>query len=346
MGYVALYWGFMLLGYFFGSKLRKHQEKLGFINGVMLVCISLLVLLMGIRMGANEEVIRNLGSIGVQALIITVLLMAGAVLSVTVARKLLGMDKHGFLKIKGCPSEAGLACGREAAAVDTQTAAPPKGEETQKEEGGGNSNLMSWMILISVAAGLLAGYFVVGKRITDIDAFDSLTGWMMTAGLCVLLHVIGIDMGVSGTVVKQLKNIGPRIIAFPVAVVLGTTVTAVLIGLVFDNLTVRESLAISYGFGWYTFAPITITNAGHVVAGAVSFMHNVFREMSGIVLIPVLAKYIGYIEVTALTGVAGMDICLPIVERATRQEIIVYSFAIGVVESFLVPFLTPLALGA
>ena len=49
MGYVALYWGFMLLGYFFGSKLRKHQEKLGFINGVMLVCISLLVLLMGIR---------------------------------------------------------------------------------------------------------------------------------------------------------------------------------------------------------------------------------------------------------------------------------------------------------
>lgn len=341
MAYVALYWGFMLLGYFFGSRLRRYADRLGFINIIMLVCISLLVLLMGIRMGANEEVIRSLGTIGAEALAITVLLMAGAVLSVTVTRKLLGMDKQGYIiRSKGCPLEDDGAFGRDASAVDAASEAAPG------ENGGASSNLMSWLILISVAAGLLAGYFLIRERITDLDAFDSMTSLMMTIGLCILLHVIGIDMGVSGTVVKQLKNIGARVLAFPVAVVLGTTLTAVLIGLVFDNLTVRESLAISYGFGWYTFAPITITNAGHVVAGAVSFMHNVFREMSGIVLIPVLAKYIGYIEVTALTGVAGMDICMPIVERATRQEIIVYSFAIGLVESFLVPFLTPLVLGA
>lgn len=340
MAYVALYWGFMLLGYIFGSRLRQHREKMGFINTVMLICISLLVLLMGARMGANEEVIHNLGTIGAEALVITVSLMAGAVLSVTVTRKLLGMDKHGYLRSKGCPSEDAGACGQNAAACDTVS------EAAAEENGDGSSSLMSWLILISVAVGLLAGYFVIRERISDMDAFDSVTSLMMTVGLCILLHVIGIDMGLSGTVVKQLKSIGPRILAFPVAVVLGTTLTAVLIGLVFGNLTVRESLAISYGFGWYTFAPITITNAGHVMAGAVSFMHNVFREMSGIVLIPVLAKYIGYIEVTALTGVAGMDICMPIVERATRQEIIVYSFAIGVVESFLVPFLTPLALGA
>lgn len=340
MAYIALYWGFMLLGYFFGTRLRSRQDKLGFLNPVMLACIALLVLLMGIRMGANEEVIHNLGSIGVEALIITVLLMAGAVLSVTVTRKLLHMDKWGGIVSKECPAEAVTSGGRkEAAAAGTAQEAPTKAEEE------GSSNLMSWIILIAVGIGILAGYFVVRERISDQAAFESATGLMMTIGLCLLLHVIGIDMGVSGTVVKQLKNIGPRIIAFPVAVMVGTTLIGAVIGLVFDDLTVGESLAISYGFGWYTFAPVSITNAGHVVAGAVSFMHNVFREMSGIVLIPMLANRIGYIEVTALTGVAGMDICLPIVERATKQEIIVYSFIIGMTEGFLVPILVPLVLG-
>lgn len=336
MAYIALYWSFMLLGYFSGSRLRAHQEKLGFLNLLMLICISLLVLLMGVRMGTNEEVIHNLGNIGLEALAITVLLMIAGVLSVTVTRKLLGMDKYGYLRNKG----------QTPAAVDT-VSEPAAGEAGgDGGSGEGSSSLMSWMILISAAVGVLAGYFIVRGRVTDMEGFDSVTGFLMTAGLCILLHVIGMDMGLSGTVVKQLKGIGPRVLAFPAAVVLGTTLTAVLIGLVFGNLTVRESLAVSYGFGWYTFAPVTITNAGHVLAGAVSFMHNVFREMLGIVLIPVLAKRIGYIEVTALTGVAGMDICLPIVERATRQEIIVYSFAIGMVEGLLVPILTPLVLGA
>ena len=338
MGYIALYWGVMLIGYFAGSKLRNYQEKMGFINGVMLICISLLVLLMGVRMGSNEEVIHNLGTIGVESFIITILLMVGAILSVTLTRKLLRMDKYGYLKGKECPPDMQGACGGNDAAGDTVPDAA--------KEDASSSNLMTWLIIIFVIVGLLAGYFIVRQRISDLVAFDSVTSLMMTIGLCILLHVIGIDMGLSGTVVKQLKKVGPRILAFPVAVLLGTTVVRVLIGLLFGDLTVREALAVSYGFGWYTFAPVSITNAGHVVAGAVSFMHNVFRELAGIVFIPALARSIGYIEITSLPGVAAMDICLPIVERATRQEIIVYSFAIGMAEAFLIPILVPLVLGA
>ena len=58
-----------------------------------------------------------------------------------------------------------------------------------------------------------------------------------------------------------------------------------------------------------------------------------------------LAKKIGYIEVASLPGVAGMDILIPIIEKATRQDIIVYSFAIGTMESLLVPLLVPLVIG-
>ena len=40
-----------------------------------------------------------------------------------------------------------------------------------------------------------------------------------------------------------------------------------------------------------------------------------------------------------------MDIGLPIVEKATRQDIIVYSFAVGILQSLLVPLLVPLVIG-
>lgn len=66
-----------------------------------------------------------------------------------------------------------------------------------------------------------------------------------------------------------------------------------------------------------------------MVASAVAFMYNVIRETAGIILIPVLAKKIGYLEVTGMPGVAAMDMCIPIVERSCRHDTVVYSFAIG-----------------
>lgn len=329
MAYIALYWSVMLIGYFAGSKVRARADQFHFMDKVMLVCISLLVFLMGIRMGSNEEVIQNLGTIGLEALLITVLLMAGAVISVTITRKLLKIDKYGIIK--------GQELLQEVPELDEL--------EAREEEEEKSSNLMTWLIIVFVIAGLLAGYFYIRTHVADLDGFNEKAGVVMTTGLSLMLCVIGFDMGLSGAVVKQLKLIGFRVLAFPVAVLIGTTITGVLMSL-FLPMTLRETLAVSYGFGWYTFAPVSIANAGHVIASAVSFMHNVFRELGGIILIPVLAKKIGYIEVTSIPGVAAMDIGLPLVEKATRQDIIVYSFAIGLSQSLLVPILVPLVIGA
>lgn len=329
MAYVALYWSMMLIGYFIGSKMReKDGAYIKITDIVMMASVSLLVFLMGIRMGSNEEVIANLGTIGLQALLVTVLLMAGAVLSVTVTRKMLHIDKWGRLKGQVVAEEAGEL---------------EQFEKQEEEEQ--SSNLMTWLILIFVVLGVLAGYFFVRTHVTDIDGFNAVGGNIMTAGLCLLMCVIGFQLGLAGTVVQQLKLIGFRVLIFPITVLLGTAIVGVLISL-FLPLTIRESLAVSFGFGWYTFAPVAISNAGHVIASAISFMHNVFREMSGIILIPLLAKRIGYIEVTSLPGVAAMDIGLTLVEKATRPDIIVYAFAIGMSQSLLVPFLVPLVIGA
>lgn len=324
---MLLYLCCLLLGYFLGSRLRRYEEILGKpLNVLMLVIVSGLVFIMGIRMGSNEEIIANLGTIGLQALLFTVVVVFGGVLSVTITRSFFHMDKLGRLRGQVVSSDC--------------ESAQERGDDEKT-----SSNLMTWLIVIFVVLGLLFGYFFIRTSVRDVDGFNAKAGTLMTVGLCVLLGTIGMDMGFSGTVAEQLKQVGLRVLLFPVAVLIGTTVTSALLSFVLP-LTLRECLAIGYGFGWYTFAPVTISGAGHVIAGAVSFMHNVIRETLGLVLIPVLAKKIGYIEVCSLPGVSATDIGLTIVEKATRPDIMVYAFAIGISQNFLVPILVPLAIGA
>ena len=97
MAYVLLYLTCMIICYFVASKLRNHREILSkIINVVTLASVFMLVLMMGMRMGSNEEIIASLGTIGLQAFIFTIVVVIGGVFSVMAARKLLGIDKFGI----------------------------------------------------------------------------------------------------------------------------------------------------------------------------------------------------------------------------------------------------------
>jgi uncharacterized membrane protein YbjE (DUF340 family) len=322
----------MIICYFVASKLRNHREILSkIINVVTLASVFMLVLMMGMRMGSNEEIIASLGTIGLQAFIFTIVVVIGGVFSVMAARKLLGIDKFGRLKAQ--------------AKGQTNDEIAESEAEADTEEGGGSAALMTWLIIIAVVLGLLFGYFYLRVNVADIDGFNDKVGNVMTLGLCIMIGSIGFDMGLSGTVIAQVKHIGFRVLIFPAAVIVGTAVSSVIMSF-FLPLSVRECIAIGFGFGWYTFAPVAISSAGYVMAGAVSFMHNVFRETFGIILLPILAKKIGYIEACSLPGVAAGDMGLSLVEKALRPDIVVYSFAIGMSESILIPLLVTMAIGA
>lgn len=191
---------------------------------------------------------------------------------------------------------------------------------------------MTKAIVISVIGGILAGYFFLP------DWFIDLSGNVLIVGLCVLLFFVGMDIGREGTVVENFKKAGWRILVFPFMIILGTMLGSLAGALILPSLGIRDALAIGSGFGWYTLAPVMLSKYSTYVS-ALSFMHNVMRELFGILLIPIVAKKIGYIETVALPGAAAMDVCLPIVEKATRGDIAVYSFLSGVVLSIAVPVL-------
>ena len=196
---------------------------------------------------------------------------------------------------------------------------------------------MTKLVIGTVLAGMASGYFFMPEWFIDIS------GNVLVVGLCVLLIFVGIDIGHQGTVVENFKKVGWRIIFFPLAIVIGTFAGSI-VGSLFLPISMKESLAVGAGFGWYSLAPVVLAKYSAEIS-AISFMHNVFREVIGIILIPIVAKYIGYIESTSLPGAAAMDVCLPIVEKSSNADIAVYSFITGAVLSAFVPILVPFIIG-
>lgn len=69
--------GIMLLGVFSGYLLR--HRKLTWVSGVVTGAIWLLLFLLGIAVGTNDEILNNLDTIGWQALVLSVGAVGGSV---------------------------------------------------------------------------------------------------------------------------------------------------------------------------------------------------------------------------------------------------------------------------
>lgn len=324
MSDVILYLGTCVAGYILALPLRTFKDRLTCIGPLQTITCLFLVLAMGIRIGANEEVVNNLGEYGLYSFIFTVLTLSLSTAVVFAVRKMLKMDRYGRMH-----SEQSTG-----AAVEADKTAS---EETVKA----GVDKMTVMIVVCVIVGILLGFFVCRNVFTDFEAFNAAAGMVITVGLCILLLFVGMDLGLSGTVIRDIKSVGLRVLLIPVAVAVGTLGGSA-IGALILPLPMNECLSIGSGLGWYSLSSGILLDAGYVTAGAIAFMHNVMRELFSIIFIPIVAKRIGYVESIALPGSPAMDVCLPIVERSTNGNIAVYSFVSGFILSMAVPFLVPL----
>ena len=321
MASLALYWSVMIACYLLASRLRRYADRLGFVNTLLSISVYALVLLMGLRMGANPEVTGSLGTIGVQALLVTVLTMTFSILAVFAVRRALHIDR------------CALPCGTERGTAErTSRHADVSGIKT------------SLIIFLMLVIGMLLGCFVV-PHIAETEAFQAASYMWLVIGLCLLLGLVGFTMGLEDKLKSMLHGAGIALALVPLATIVGTMLAGVIYSF-FSPLTLRESLAVSAGFGWYTMAPSVISGAGHAVAGAVSFLHNVLREALGLIFLPLVAGKIGYIEAITLPGTASTDMCLPLVEKCCNPETLAYSFCTGMLMCITCAAFVPLIIGA
>lgn len=338
MKLLALYWSFLIIGYIIAWRSAKKGKTFAGLAKAMMVTVYGLCLIMGLRMGANEQVIENLGTIGLMSLVITICCIAGSLGAIFLTRKIFGMDRKGRFIADLAEAEAKAGGGTEAEGLGQQ------GQDTEQ----GSMDLKStFMILGIVAAGMLIGAFFILRQTQEVlQLFDVASNDALIVLLCILMFFVGLDLGGSEEVIRSIRRAGFRVLVFPLATMIGTMVAGIAACLLM-GLTLKEGSAICVGFGWYSYAPIVIASAGqqYMIASAISFMHNVIREVTGIIFIPLVAKKIGYLESTGVPGIAAMDVCLPIVERSCGPNLVVYAFATGVIMCIVTSLGVPLIMG-
>ena len=278
---LAIYIGLVVVGAFLGSRKALRSRPLVWVGKLQFAALMILIVTLGVNLGANDEVVSSLGQIGLAALVITVLAMAGSLLCLTLLRRfVLKLDHYGL----------------------------PRGSEAAREEeahhSGKADNSLTFLIVIAVVLGMLAGRFVLPAAVT------AHCGTVISFGLYLLLFMVGMDMGKQGTLLADIKTAGFQVLLVPVAVCAGSLAFALL-------------------------APYSLS------VSAVAFLSNVMREIFAIITIPIVAKYVGYVECASLPGAAAMDTVLPVVVGATHERITIYSFTSGVVLSLAVPLLVP-----
>lgn len=127
------------------------------------------------------------------------------------------------------------------------------------------------------------------------------------------------------------------------ATIIGSLAGGIVCSMLF-KIDIFGSLAIASGMSWYTLSAIVITPISSELA-AIAFLSNVFREVFAFVLIPTIARRIGYLETIAAGAAISMDTGLPLITKNTNQEVALISFISGVILSLAVTVLVPIFVG-
>lgn len=196
---------------------------------------------------------------------------------------------------------------------------------------------MSLKIFLSVILGTFVGYFFLPGTI------DSNIGIIVDIGLMILLFFVGIDIGKQKDTLEKVKKIGFKVLLVPVAIILGSVVGGMLGGFLL-KMPLNEGGAVGSGLGWYTLSSTILLANDYVELSALAFLSNVFREVLGLVTIPLVAKYIGKLETIAVSGATAMDTSLPVISRSTDSETAIIAFVTGVICTASVPIILPIIL--
>lgn len=195
---------------------------------------------------------------------------------------------------------------------------------------------MTGKILGAVLAGVLLGFFVFPEWVLNY------TDLIIDIGLMLLLFFVGIEIGLNRSVFARIKNIGLRILLIPAMIIAGSIVGGIIGGTLL-GMPFNESGAVGAGLGWYTLSSILIANYSNELS-TLAFLANVVREMMAFMIIPIVAKKIGFFSSIGPGGATSMDTALPIISKSTNPETAIVAFVSGAICTFTVPILVPLIL--
>jgi uncharacterized membrane protein YbjE (DUF340 family) len=187
---------------------------------------------------------------------------------------------------------------------------------------------------------IIVGFFVLGVIIGLYDLLPQIFVQIDFSlyALYILMFLVGIGIGADKNAWKILKNAKFKIILVPLTVIIGTAVGVSLISIFLKDITLRESLAVGAGFGYYSLSSIFISQISGEALGVVALISNILREITTLLFAPFFAKYFGKIAPISAGGATSMDTTLPVITQSAGKEYAIISVFSGIVLTILVPF--------
>jgi uncharacterized membrane protein YbjE (DUF340 family) len=153
--------------------------------------------------------------------------------------------------------------------------------------------------------------------------------------LIFLLLLIGIQLRSNNISLKQilLNKVG---IVTTIIVVISAFLGGIIAALILDQ-PIHVGLAMSSGFGWYSLSGILMTEAHGPIIGSTTFLNDILRELSAIILIPTLIKRYKFTAL-GLCGATSMDFTLPMLQKGAGVTIV----PPAIVQGFLLTLIMPI----
>ena len=184
-------------------------------------------------------------------------------------------------------------------------------------------------------------FFILGTLIGLFSLFPNflLENDWSTYVLYLLMFSVGITIGADKNIVTIIKSINRRIILVPLSVIIGTFIGVGIVSIFISNISLRDSLAVGSGFGYYSLSGILIGKLRGETLGVMALLSNILREIITLLFAPLMVKYFGKIAPIASGGATSMDTTLPIITRYAGKDYVIVSVFNGFILTIIVPFL-------
>ncbi len=180
-------------------------------------------------------------------------------------------------------------------------------------------------LILGVVLGLAGDTWYIPHLLASKDFF-----------LGLLLFSVGISIGQHKGILQEIKKYHFKALLIPLGIVIGS-VTGGYVANFLTSYSLRESLAIACGLGWYSLSGVTISNLAGPEVGSIAFLSNLMRELIAFALVMPIARHLPYLCCIAPAAATSEDTLLPMLMKYTDEETVVLAIFNGVVCSALVP---------
>ena len=285
--------------------------------------LILLMTVIGLNIGTSPQVMGNLGTIGLNCLIISLSAITGSVILVCLAEATV----MPLEKIRLQLSEENSHAAEESAVHQD---AVVHAAEFQTESS------FSPLIIVMPACiviGIIAGYFWLQ------DMSRSILDTTLTVSLIFLYTGVGVSLGENKEVFQYIKRLGVRVLLMPAAIFAGCIAGGFISGLLL-GLPLSYSVVSASGMGYYSLTGAFMTESLGIEAGTYGFIVNVSRDVFTVALLPLLSKISKGSPIAS--GAAGcMDTMLVPVTRTVGPELGMVALISGTILTSVVPVWLP-----